>query len=40
MVFAFAGDEMQYGAMIRESGGYYAMLNGILDSLADIGEKL
>lgn len=40
VVFAFAGDEMQYSAMIRESGGYYGMLNGILDSLADIGEKL
>lgn len=40
VVFAFAGDEKQYGAMIRESGGYYGMLNGILDSLADIAEKL
>lgn len=37
-VFAWAGDEVEYSAMIRDHDSYPAMLIGIFDTLVDLTE--
>jgi hypothetical protein len=38
--FLWAGSETDYSGMIMDHGGYYKMINGILDDLADIADAI
>jgi hypothetical protein len=38
--FFWAGSETDYSGMIRDHGGYYRMINGIMDDLADIADAI
>lgn len=40
VTFAFAGSENDYSYMIREAGSYENLLRAILDSLAQLADKL
>ncbi|HXB54776.1 MAG TPA: hypothetical protein VN461_08340 [Vicinamibacteria bacterium] len=38
--FFWAGSETDYSGMIRDHGGYYKMINSIMDDLADIADAI
>lgn len=38
--FIFAGSETDWSAEIREEGGYGALINSVVDSLADIADEI
>jgi hypothetical protein len=38
--FFWAGSETDYSGMIRDHGGYYKMINAIMDDLADIADAI
>ena len=40
VTFLWAGSETDYSGMIMDHGGYYKMLNAILDDLADIADAI
>ncbi|MGH9458940.1 MAG: hypothetical protein ACRD2J_15005 [Thermoanaerobaculia bacterium] len=40
VAFLWAGSETDYSGMIRDHGGYYPMVNAILDDLADIADAV
>ena len=40
VTFLWAGSETDYSGMIMDHGGYYKMLNSILDDLADIADAI
>jgi len=40
VTFFWAGSETDYSSMIGDHGGYYKMLNAIMDDLADIADAI
>ena len=40
VTFFWSGQEQDFSAMIRAHDDYYAMINGIIDSLADIADHI
>jgi hypothetical protein len=36
--FFFAGNEVEYGGLIRDHGDYFKMLNDLMDDLADLAD--
>lgn len=40
VAFLWAGSETDYSGMIMDHGGYYKMVNSLLDDLADIADAL
>ena len=40
VTFFFAGSETDYSGMINDMGGFNTMINGIMDSLADIADAV
>ena len=40
VTFFWSGQEQNFSAMIREHDDYYAMINGIMDSMADIADNI
>lgn len=40
VAFLWAGSETDYSGMIRDHGGYWKMLNAIMDDLADIADAM
>jgi len=38
--FLWAGSETDYSGMIRDHGGYYKMINAIMDDLADVADMI
>ncbi|HVR42018.1 MAG TPA: hypothetical protein VMS56_01130 [Thermoanaerobaculia bacterium] len=40
VAFLWAGSETDYSGMINDHGGYYRMLNALMDDLADIADAI
>jgi len=40
VTFFWAGSETDYSGMISDHGGYYPMINGLMDTLADIADAI